>query len=59
LSFGGGPHRCLGSHLARQELAVVLEEWHRAIPDYEMVGQPIEHSGQMFGLDSLRLKWST
>jgi cytochrome P450 len=59
LSFGGGPHRCLGSHLARQELAVVLEEWHRAIPDYEVVGQPIEHSGQVFGLDSLRLRWST
>jgi cytochrome P450 len=59
LSFGGGPHRCLGSHLARQELAVVLEEWHRAIPDYEVVGQPIEHSGQVFGLDSLRLKWRT
>jgi cytochrome P450 len=57
LSFGGGPHRCLGSHLARQELAVLLEEWHRVIPDYEVVGQPIEHSGQVWGLDSLQLKW--
>jgi cytochrome P450 len=59
LSFGGGPHRCLGSHLARQELAVLLEEWHRVIPDYEVFGQPIEHSGQVWGLDSLQLKWST
>jgi cytochrome P450 len=37
LAFGGGPHRCLGSHLARMELRVALEEWHRRIPDYEVV----------------------
>jgi cytochrome P450 len=36
LSFGGGPHRCLGSHLARLELRFVLEAWHRRIPDYAL-----------------------
>ena len=36
LAFGGGIHRCLGSHLARQELRVALREWHRRIPDYEV-----------------------
>jgi len=36
LAFGGGPHRCLGSHLARMELRVALEEWHRRIPDYAL-----------------------
>ena len=36
LAFGGGVHRCLGSHLARQELRVALREWHRRIPDYAL-----------------------
>ncbi len=36
LAFGGGIHRCLGSHLARVELLVALREWHRRIPDYRV-----------------------
>jgi cytochrome P450 len=34
VAFGGGPHRCLGSHLARLELRVALEQFHARIPDY-------------------------
>jgi cytochrome P450 len=36
VSFGGGIHRCLGSHLARREIRLVVEEFHRVIPDYEV-----------------------
>jgi cytochrome P450 len=32
--FGGGTHRCLGSHLARMELNLVVSEWLRRIPEF-------------------------
>lgn len=36
LGFGGGVHRCLGAALARMELTVVVSEWLRAVPDFEL-----------------------
>jgi cytochrome P450 len=41
LAFGGGVHRCLGSHLARLELRVALREWHRRIPDYAVADDAV------------------
>ena len=34
--FGGGPHRCLGSHLARMELTLIVNEWLKRVPDFEL-----------------------
>ncbi|MCC7078602.1 MAG: cytochrome P450 [Acidimicrobiia bacterium] len=45
IALGAGPHRCLGSHLARLELRVALEEFHRRIPDYALVpGVTLEYT---------------
>ena len=35
-AFGLGPHRCAGSHLARMELRVALEEWLAAFPEFRL-----------------------
>ncbi len=36
VAFGSGPHRCLGSHLARLELKIALTEFHKRIPEYRL-----------------------
>jgi len=35
-TLAGGPHRCLGSHLARRELRIALAEMLRRIPPFEL-----------------------
>jgi cytochrome P450 len=56
LAFGGGPHRCLGSHLARLELRVALEEFHKRIPEYKIVeGTEIHFSPGIRQADHLPL----
>jgi cytochrome P450 len=59
LAFGAGPHRCAGSHLARDEIRTALEQWHARIPDYTVAeGEPITvHAGGAMGLDRLPLVW--
>jgi cytochrome P450 len=59
LAFGAGPHRCLGSHLARLELQVALEEWHRLIPEYQLEDPDAVrfHAGGVAGVDTLPLAW--
>jgi cytochrome P450 len=58
LAFGAGPHRCLGSHLARQELLIGLTAWHERIPDYRLDPDvPVREHGGQVGLDNLPLVW--
>jgi len=57
-AFGGGPHRCLGSHLARMEMREVLAEWHSRIPEYELAPgfvPRIAWPTGLVGLDTLPL----
>jgi cytochrome P450 len=60
LAFGVGPHRCLGSHLARMEMRVALAEWHRRIPEYELapgVTPQVRWPAGVVGIDSVPLVW--
>jgi cytochrome P450 len=60
LAFGGGVHRCLGSHLARRELRIALREWHRRIPDYELKpGIELHYPPGLRSVENLELIWST
>jgi cytochrome P450 len=58
--FGGGPHRCLGSHLGRMELTVIVDEWLKKIPEFELVPgyEPeIRFPSKTFALKSLPLRF--
>ena len=53
-SFGLGVHRCLGSHLARLEVRLVIDEFHRRIPDYDLAPDTDLHRVPFFeGFDRL------
>jgi cytochrome P450 len=59
VAFGAGPHRCLGSHLARMELQVAMEEWHKRIPDYSIKpGETPTYSPGIREVMYLPLVWS-
>jgi cytochrome P450 len=58
VGFGGGIHRCLGSHLARRELRVTLREWHKRIPDYSLKpGSELHYARGLRSVENLELVW--
>lgn len=58
-TFGVGPHRCIGSHLARMELAVFTREWLRRIPHFRVKPgtEPVYETGFLRAMSTLWLTW--
>lgn len=59
VAFAYGPHRCLGSHLARREVVIGLEEWLAHIPEFRIKEgtAPVAFGGFVFGVEDLVLAW--
>jgi cytochrome P450 len=59
-AFAYGPHRCLGSHLARKELNIGYEEFLGRIPTFRIKEgtAPTTYGGHVFGIDNLVLAWT-
>jgi cytochrome P450 len=60
MTFGGGPHRCAGMHLARMEAIVTLQEWLKRIPEFHVAhgSHPTFRSGIIAAVDDVQLEWS-
>jgi cytochrome P450 len=59
IAFGAGPHRCLGSHLARIELQILTEELVAGLPPFRLDPEkpPRFHGGHVIGPETLHLVW--
>lgn len=58
-TFGQGPHRCAGMHLARMEVIVTLQEWLRCIPEFRLAANanPVYHAGIIAAVEGVPLEW--
>lgn len=59
VAFSFGPHRCIGSHLARREMIIAVEEWLKRVPPFRVAGNvevPVRAGGLM-SVDALPLTW--
>jgi cytochrome P450 len=61
IAFGAGPHRCLGSHLARLELQILYEEMLLRLPEFRIdPSHAIRyHGGPVWGPETLYLTWES
>ena len=58
-AFGFGPHRCIGSHLARRELVAGTGEWLKRLPPFRLAdgaAARVVGSG-VLGVEKLQLVW--
>ena len=59
VSFGGGPHRCLGEALARAEMEEALLALSERLPDLQLAGPPPVFKGHMGirGTAPMAVRW--
>jgi cytochrome P450 len=60
ITFNSGPHRCIGSHLARMELRCLYEEWFKRIPPnvrHHPERPRSFRSGLTLAMDALPIVW--
>jgi cytochrome P450 len=59
VAFSFGPHRCIGSHLARRELTIAIEEWLKRVTPFRIaagVEVPVQPGG-LLSVAELPLVW--
>ncbi|HEY3483180.1 MAG TPA: cytochrome P450, partial [Streptomyces sp.] len=61
LAWGAGAHRCLGRHIARMEMAVMMEELLAALPDLRWQrGAVVDRTyGVIRGVRAIEAEWTT
>jgi cytochrome P450 len=59
ITFGVGPHRCIGSPVARLEIVTALEEFLKAIPEFELA-EPESvtwTTGHVWGPENVKIRF--
>jgi cytochrome P450 len=59
MAFGVGPHRCVGSHLARLELQLLYAELLQRLPTFRLDPDkpPVFRAGNILAIESLGIRW--
>ena len=57
-AFGAGAHKCIGLHVAKMEVRVVMEAFFQRVASLELVSEEAVtgHGGTTMGLDTLPIK---
>ena len=59
-AFGDGPHKCIGMHLAKLEIKIVLEEFTKRVDAFSISDKSKikAHGGTTMGMDNLPITWT-